>query len=511
MHSLRQSITDHRRPITDHRPWFSGLLLSFVFRLSSFGILVLSIVHRLSSMVQLPRATSNQLPAILLLATLLLAGCGGRAPDPLIIDEGERLERSRILQAAAPLTEHGARVAVFAVEQGDSDGTDANQRLADANMLRDNQIIPEGIAVYISSEPRYSELRVGTSWNSQLSNDVLERIRQETLNPALRDGDYTGAVIMALGQIEAGVAGVEQRASFSRWIGGVIIGGALLVVAFFLFADAIGRSPLGELAAKIWARTPMGKREARRRHEREVAYLRGDLSRIAEKAAQTHQRLPFQILEFQPQLVELERRDAGLKQNPVDDQGILKDLRALRDDYERFAKRVTALKSSHDALLLVAEQAHNQLRRVDTALRSPRPQRRKRRNPQTVSAGGLAQLEALNAQILQLDREQTALNQPQATARALQESFEDLTKHYKALMSESLRLWRTELPGSYNQYLRSLQPRHSSASSWSESSSDSSYSSYSSSSSDTSSSSSYDSSSSSDSSSSGESRAGGDW
>lgn len=59
------------------------------------------------------------------IALLLLTGCAAQTSSPghlIIIDETERLSQSRVAQAAAPLLQRGATVAIFIAERGDNNG-----------------------------------------------------------------------------------------------------------------------------------------------------------------------------------------------------------------------------------------------------------------------------------------------------------------------------------------------------------------------------------------------------
>jgi len=95
------------------------------------------------------------------IAIAVLAASCGRAPAALVfVDPAAALDRAQVEAAARPLIELGMTPAVFSVANGDTSGDDFTRRLDAAGLLRSGQIAPSAIALYISFEPRYSELRV---------------------------------------------------------------------------------------------------------------------------------------------------------------------------------------------------------------------------------------------------------------------------------------------------------------------------------------------------------------
>lgn len=148
------------------------------------------------------------LSVALMLIAFLLTGCASQSSSPgelIINDETERLSRGRVAEAAAPLLERGAAVAIFIVERGDNNGEDLTNRLARAGLKGHlyDRIVPHAIAIYVSYEPRYSELRAGKNWSEALSQDALHDIRTDALNPALRNGDITTGVVETLKRSES--------------------------------------------------------------------------------------------------------------------------------------------------------------------------------------------------------------------------------------------------------------------------------------------------------------------
>lgn len=154
---------------------------------------------------------TRHLSIALALIIFLLTGCAFQSSSPgqlIINDETERLSRGRVAEAAAPLLQRGAAVAIFIVERGDNNGKDLTNRLARAGLQEHpyDRIVPHAIAIYVSYEPRYSELRAGKNWSDALSQDALYNIRTNALNPALRNGDVTTGVAETLKRSESQIA-----------------------------------------------------------------------------------------------------------------------------------------------------------------------------------------------------------------------------------------------------------------------------------------------------------------
>jgi hypothetical protein len=134
---------------------------------------------------------------VLLLATPALAQ--GRV---LIRDAGGRLDAGDVQQAARPLVNKGATVAVYVVDNGDGD--DFMERLIDDGLARsDGAMLTNVIGVYIAINDRYSEIAYGDEWAEALAvNDNAEAIRVSDLNPGLSAGDFTRGVADALAAID---------------------------------------------------------------------------------------------------------------------------------------------------------------------------------------------------------------------------------------------------------------------------------------------------------------------
>jgi hypothetical protein len=169
-----------------------------------------------------------------LIATLLLTGCTTQASSPgrlVINDETERLKNAHVAEVAAPLLQRGATVAIFIVERGDNNGDDLSERLTGVGLrgYMGNRIVPDAIAIYVSYQPRYSELRAGRNWSGALSSEALRNIRTNALNPALRNGDVTAGVVETLKRFESALAWRDVSKNLP-FFGIVIIIGAAVVV-----------------------------------------------------------------------------------------------------------------------------------------------------------------------------------------------------------------------------------------------------------------------------------------
>jgi len=178
------------------------------------------------------------------IALLLLTGCTTRAASPgrlFVTDETERLRQLEVAKAAAPLVQRGVKVVVLIVQRGDNNGDDLTRRLTAINpqgYSSHDRIAPDAIAIYVSYEPRYAELRAGKNWSSALTNDALTDIRTRALNPALRSDDVTNGVTETLRRFESAL----MRRDINNLITIAII--VIIVIVVILIIVGIVRSLL---------------------------------------------------------------------------------------------------------------------------------------------------------------------------------------------------------------------------------------------------------------------------
>src|SRR5689334_5574277 len=100
---------------------------------------------------------------LLLLATPALAQSG----QLIYHDDAGRLSRAQVTSAAQKLIARGAQVAIYTVNS--NGGADDFQRRLEADGLaQGGSIKPDAITIYISYNPRYSEIRAGDTWNAAL-------------------------------------------------------------------------------------------------------------------------------------------------------------------------------------------------------------------------------------------------------------------------------------------------------------------------------------------------------
>ena len=138
---------------------------------------------------------------LLLLATPVLAQ--GRV---IIEDPDGRLNQDAVRQAARPLVDRGAAVAIYIVPKGSD--ADAVQRLIAAGLARSNKVLLSNvICIYVAVNDRYSTIIYGDKWSDALAvNDNAAVIRKGDLGPGLSDGDYTRGFVTALGAIDKAIA-----------------------------------------------------------------------------------------------------------------------------------------------------------------------------------------------------------------------------------------------------------------------------------------------------------------
>jgi hypothetical protein len=129
--------------------------------------------------------------------------------DLIFRDEAGVLNRSRVADAAQPLIDRGARVAVYTVDSGDE--SDFQRQLEQDDLVRGGSVDTSMIAMYVSFDPRFSSIRFGDRWNEALdTNNNFENIRNSELNPGLAAGDPTGGFVNALSAIDRAIASPPQ-------------------------------------------------------------------------------------------------------------------------------------------------------------------------------------------------------------------------------------------------------------------------------------------------------------
>lgn len=217
----------------------------------------------------------------LLLLCFALAGCVAAPGRVIIDDETERLGRAAVEAAAEPLVARGVVVGIFLTERGDDTGADFQARLGAAGMLEGGRIAPQAIALYVSYEPRYSELRAGTRWSGDLPDAALREVREGELNPALRDQQATAGVAATLAALEGRLASPPLLGRVWGALSSLALAGlALWLLAVSPIGAWLGRTPPGRLARWLVDQTPWG----RRRLERITRTTRARLADRAEYA-----------------------------------------------------------------------------------------------------------------------------------------------------------------------------------------------------------------------------------
>jgi uncharacterized membrane protein YgcG len=97
------------------------------------------------------------------------------------------------------------------VRRGDSSGADFRARLRNDGLATGDMIEAGLVAIYVSIDPRYAELRGGDRWNAALlPGDNITTIRTSRLVPALAAGKFTDGYIDTLTAIEASIANPPQ-------------------------------------------------------------------------------------------------------------------------------------------------------------------------------------------------------------------------------------------------------------------------------------------------------------
>lgn len=200
--------------------------------------------------------TGLRLLLVLLLAVL---GCGA-APAPGVVVVADEI--GVLGGVASPaLVEDGATVALLLVERGGRD--DVWGRLRSAGLTRGTSLHPGVVVVYVSRQPRYSELRVGSRYSELLPPATLERVRREALNPALASGRFREAFAGTLEALGREVAAAEAwRARGLAWL---LLGLVAVLPAWWLWGRLYPYTPAGRREAERWRLDAAEARERARR------------------------------------------------------------------------------------------------------------------------------------------------------------------------------------------------------------------------------------------------------
>jgi hypothetical protein len=295
---------------------------------------------------------------VLLLLIVLLGACASDQGRLVVVDAPGVFDQSRIAAAAQPLLARGVALAVIAVDRGDDRGDDFTRQLDETGLIQGGRIAPQAIAVYVSFDPRYSELRAGSRWSPSLPNDVLRAIRLETLNPALPAGDATGGVAATLAALDQRLA-VPARRPWWQVAGMALVCVPVLLVYLVAFAPsvaqfvwvdlglgrpagwlggALARSAPGRLLGWLWDRSPPARALARRRLREASRWARYALTMAADRA---HKEVASWMRRCAPEISAgigarlqlLDARRSALAPRPPDDPGLPAELRRLADDY----------------------------------------------------------------------------------------------------------------------------------------------------------------------------------
>ena len=166
---------------------------------------------------------------LLILAVLfLMARPVSAQGDLLIIDETDTLNNNTIAEAADPLLNREARVAVYLISGGGEgdllDNLRTDQLIDDSGRLHEDAII-----VYFSFDPDFNQIRYGDRWRSALDGRLpeYEQIYMQTL---LNQRDYQAAIESALSSIESAI--VLEESEGQIWYIYLVIAGVGLAFVF---------------------------------------------------------------------------------------------------------------------------------------------------------------------------------------------------------------------------------------------------------------------------------------
>lgn len=292
---------------------------------------------------------------LLLLATPALAQ--GRL---VITDPDSLLDRSALERAAAPLLRRDAEVAIYLVDEGGS--SDFESRLTRDGFLSNGAHRTKMIAIYVSTNPRYSAIRYGDGWNAALDVSLggtknYELIRTQSLNPGLSDGKYTTSFATALGAIEAAIASPPSpNASINVDTVPIAAGGLTLAAA-----------AAGGVVLVRRRRAAKTRAEAERQHKEAREGVATMITSLGQRFRNADEKARFDAVSYAPVDVErLKRAQAAAQarfaqvQTQFDDVG---------EQFQRYAKpelaQINASTAAYDQVRALADAVAQELSAVE--------------------------------------------------------------------------------------------------------------------------------------------------
>lgn len=241
--------------------------------------------------------------ALVAIVLMLLVAAPVLAQGRLIFeDETGDLDRGAIEDAAQPLLDRGAAVALFMVPQGNE--ADFLDRLQRAGLISDGRARVDMLAVYVALQDAdnpnqgYSSIRFGERWNEALqTNNNFEAIRTNELNPNLAQGNFTEGYVSALRAIDNAIANPPRPGggnvfTFNFWP--VVIG------VFVLLGLVVGwRVISGQRAAA------RALADARRRMEEARQAAGGAIADAGRELRNAQEKAEFDRVSYAPADVEL--------------------------------------------------------------------------------------------------------------------------------------------------------------------------------------------------------------
>ena len=141
---------------------------------------------------------------LFILLTLMTVVIPAHAQGEFYIEsDAEPLDAGILMEAAQPLLDRGAIVAIYFAESGESEEFD--RRLRDDDLMRGNLLEDNLIAIFVSLGDRHSEILYGDRWKAIL-DPRTEGIKSSALDGNLREGVYTRAFERTLQEIETVIA-----------------------------------------------------------------------------------------------------------------------------------------------------------------------------------------------------------------------------------------------------------------------------------------------------------------
>ncbi|HEX9370997.1 MAG TPA: chromosome partitioning protein ParA, partial [Roseiflexaceae bacterium] len=368
-----------------------------------------------------------RLVATLLVMLLLLAAPAlGQSGSLIYHDDAGRLDRSQIQSAAAQLVNRGAKVAIYTTTGGGPD--DFLRRLEQDGLASGGSVDPYLVAIYVSTNPNYSEIRGGDNWNAALkTNNNIDAIRNNELNAGLRSGDFTAGFVNALTAIDRAIAspprpggGTEVNVGSGTFV--PIVLGVIFLVLLLVVGPIVWRS-LGKrrAAAQAFEQARQAAEDARRQAGAAIADMGQALKSAQEKA-------PYDAISYAP----ADAAQIGQLQGAAEAQFV-----KAQEAFDQAGEALAAKREPAQADYQASAQAYQSVTQLVAAAREPLEQAEARRAElDKINAAAPGEVDRAKKALADVAERLQSLGQDFARPDAIARPAADMVARAESLLAE---------------------------------------------------------------------------